>query len=176
MIANSFQGRRLNRPNDVVVKSDGSIYFTDPWLSPVPPGQWDLTFSGVYRVAPDLGTITLLVDDFVFPKGLAFSRTKASYTSTIFRRGHIRAFDVAAERHAGAPGFEPRQSDALIRSRKPSTPLADLHSVLVVQRKLTNLDDAKLEPRGHRRRSAFGSGKTRQLAEFGSLCLVSYPL
>jgi len=107
VIANSFQGRRLNRPNDVVVKSDGSIYFTDPWLSPVPPGQWDLTFSGVYRVAPDLGTITLLVDDFVFPKGLAFSRTKASYTSTIFRRGHIRAFDVAAERHAGAPGFEP---------------------------------------------------------------------
>src|SRR5260370_19578545 len=34
VIANSFQGRRLNRPNDVVVKSDGSIYFTDPWSSP----------------------------------------------------------------------------------------------------------------------------------------------
>ncbi len=35
VIANSFQGRRLNRPNDVIVKSDGSIYFTDPWSSPL---------------------------------------------------------------------------------------------------------------------------------------------
>ena len=52
VIANSFQGRRLNRPNDVVVKSDGSIYFTDPWSSPLAPEQWDLTFSGVYRVSP----------------------------------------------------------------------------------------------------------------------------
>ena len=47
--------RRLNRPNDVVVKSDGSIYFTDPWSSPLPREQWDLTFSGVYRLSPDLG-------------------------------------------------------------------------------------------------------------------------
>jgi SMP-30/Gluconolactonase/LRE-like region len=37
VLANSFQGRRLNRPNDVVVKSDGSIYFTDPWSSPAAP-------------------------------------------------------------------------------------------------------------------------------------------
>ena len=43
-IANSFQGRRLNRPNDVVVKSDGCIYFTDPWTSPAAPEQWDLDF------------------------------------------------------------------------------------------------------------------------------------
>src|SRR5262249_51079806 len=46
VIANSFQGRRLNRPNDVVVKSDGCYYFTDPWTNPAPPEQWDLTFSG----------------------------------------------------------------------------------------------------------------------------------
>jgi gluconolactonase len=38
--ADSFQGRRLNRPNDVVVKSDGSIYFTDPWSSPSPREHW----------------------------------------------------------------------------------------------------------------------------------------
>src|SRR5437660_12543332 len=71
VIANSFQGRRLNRPNDVVVKSDGSIYFTDPWSNPAAPEQWDLTFSGVYRVTPDLGTLSLLIDDFVLPNGLA---------------------------------------------------------------------------------------------------------
>jgi len=40
VLANSFQGRRLNRPNDVVVKSDGCIYFTDPWTNPAPPEQW----------------------------------------------------------------------------------------------------------------------------------------
>ena len=70
MIANSFQGKRLNRPNDVVVKSDGSIYFTDP-NGALLPEQWDLSFPGVYRVSPDLGTITLLTDNFVGPHGLA---------------------------------------------------------------------------------------------------------
>src|SRR5215510_8640562 len=96
VIANSFQGRRLNRPNDVVVKSDGCIYFTDPWTSPAAPEQWDLTFSGVYRVTPDLGTLTLLVDDFVLPNGLAFSPDESVIYIDDFRRGHIRAFDLAA--------------------------------------------------------------------------------
>src|SRR5437660_1245206 len=94
VIANSFQGRRLNRPNDVVVKSDGSIYFTDPWTSPAAPEQWDLTFSGVYRVTPDLGTLSLLIDDFVLPNGLAFSPDESVLYINDTRRGHIRAFDV----------------------------------------------------------------------------------
>jgi gluconolactonase len=95
VIANSFRGRQLNRPNDVVVKSDGCIYFTDPWTSPNAPQQWDLTFSGVYRVTPDLGTLTLLVDDFVVPNGLAFSPDESVLYINDSRRGHIRAFDVA---------------------------------------------------------------------------------
>src|SRR5437588_6945188 len=94
VIANSFQGRQLNRPNDVVVKSDGCIYFTDPWTSPNPPQQWDLTFSGVYRVTPDLGTMTLLTDDFVLPNGLAFSPDETILYINDSRRGHIRAFDL----------------------------------------------------------------------------------
>ena len=57
VVAASFQGRRLNRPNDVVVKSDGSIYFTDPNGNFVPQ-QWDLPFAGVFRVSADLGTMT----------------------------------------------------------------------------------------------------------------------
>ena len=95
VIANSFQGRRLNRPNDIIVKSDGSIYFTDPWSSPLPREQWDLTYSGVYRVGPDLGTLTLLLDDMVFPNGLAFSPDESVLYIDDFRRGHIRAFDLA---------------------------------------------------------------------------------
>src|SRR5271170_7703567 len=97
VIANSFQGRRLNRPNDVVVKSDGCVYFTDPWTSPMAPQQWDLTFSGVYRVTPDLGTMSLLVDDFVVPNGLAFSPDESVLYINDSRRGHIRAFDVATD-------------------------------------------------------------------------------
>jgi gluconolactonase len=94
VIANSFQGRRLNRPNDVVVKSDGSIYFTDPWTSPLAPEEWDLTFSGVYRLSADLGTKTLLIADFVLPNGLAFSPDETVLYVNDTRRRHIRAFDL----------------------------------------------------------------------------------
>ena len=91
VIANSFQGRQLNRPNDVVVKSDGCIYFTDPWTSPSPAEQWDLTFSGVYRVTPDLGTMTLLIGDFVVPNGLAFSPDESVlYINDFTPRTHPR--------------------------------------------------------------------------------------
>ena len=94
VVANSFQGRRLNRPNDVVVKSDGFIYFTDPWTSPLAPEEWDLTFSGVYRLSPDLGTKTLLIGDFVLPNGLAFSPDETVLYINDTRRRHIRAFDL----------------------------------------------------------------------------------
>jgi gluconolactonase len=94
VIANSFQGHQLNRPNDVVVKSDGAIYFTDPWTNPALPNQWDLTFSGVYRLSPDLGTLTLLVEDFVIPNGLAFSPDEKILYVNDSRRRIIRAFDL----------------------------------------------------------------------------------
>src|SRR3954463_1426133 len=54
VIANSFPGRQLKRPKGAVLKPDGCIYFPDPWPTPTPPQQWDLTFFGVYRVTPDL--------------------------------------------------------------------------------------------------------------------------
>ena len=91
VVAGSYQGRRLNRPNDVVVKSNGSIYFTDPGA---PDPALDLDFSGVYLVSPDLGTLTLLVRDFVTPNGLAFSPDESVLYINDTRRGHIRAFDV----------------------------------------------------------------------------------
>jgi gluconolactonase len=94
VVANSFQGRQLNRPNDVVVKSDGCIYFTDPWTNPNPPQQWDLTFSGVYRLTPDLGSLTLLVDNFIIPNGLAFSPDEKILYINDSRRRHIRSFEL----------------------------------------------------------------------------------
>ena len=70
VLMDRFEGKRLNRPNDVVCKSDGSIYFTDPGLR-VPLGERELPYAGIYRVAPD-GTQSL-VADFEYPNGLAFS-------------------------------------------------------------------------------------------------------
>ena len=93
VIANSFQGRRLNRPNDVIVKADGSYYFTDPHHT-ITPEQWDLTFPGVYRVTPDLGTMTLVTDSFLAPNGLAFSADEKLMYINDSRRGHIRAFEM----------------------------------------------------------------------------------
>src|SRR5436190_10926278 len=119
VIANSFQGRQLNRPNDVVVKSDGCIYFTDPWTNPAAPEQWDLTFSGVYRLTPDLGTLSLLIDDFVLPNGLAFSPDESVLYINDTRRGHIRAFDLAPN------GTLAKQTDRVfadLRGDEPGVP------------------------------------------------------
>ena len=105
VIASTYHGRKLNRPNDVVVKSDGSIYFTDPGG---PSPDTDLDFAGVYRVSPDLGSINLLVRDFVLPNGLAFSPDESVLyindsqgllvrDDAMFRsQGRIDAFDVRA--------------------------------------------------------------------------------
>jgi gluconolactonase len=76
VIADNYRGLKLTRPNDVVVKSDGSIYFSDPPPRPplTPPDHTpELDIAGVYRVSPDLGQINMIVRDFVNPNGLAFS-------------------------------------------------------------------------------------------------------
>ncbi len=91
VVANSYRGKRLNRPNDVVVKSDGSIYFTDPGA---PDPALELDYSGVYMVSPDLGAITLLVRDLAFPNGLTLSPDENILYIADYRGGHIRAFDL----------------------------------------------------------------------------------
>ncbi len=74
-LADNYQGKRLNSPNDVVQKSDGSYYFTDPPYG-LPQQEKDLLretpICGVYRVTPD-GKISLLISDLTRPNGLAFS-------------------------------------------------------------------------------------------------------
>ena len=70
VLMDRYEGKRLNRPNDVVCKSDGSIYFTDPGLR-VPLAERELPYAGVYRVMRDGSTS--LVADFEYPNGLAFS-------------------------------------------------------------------------------------------------------
>jgi len=91
-LATHYQGRRLNSPNDVVVKSDGSIYFTDPPYG-VRTDERELEFQGVYRIAAD-GSLTLLADDFERPNGLALSPDERILYVDDTARHHVRAFDV----------------------------------------------------------------------------------
>ncbi len=96
VLAERYEGKRLNSPNDVVVKSDGSIYFTDPPYG-VKRDVRELDFQGVYRISPDGKTLTLLVKDFVKPNGLAFAPDEKILYINDTERDHIRAFDVAAD-------------------------------------------------------------------------------
>lgn len=97
VLAEQYQGRRLNSPNDVVVRSDGSIYFTDPPYGLKNFDTWkELPFNGVYRLTPD-GKLVLLVDDFERPNGLAFSPDESVLYIDDTARRHIRVFDVSPE-------------------------------------------------------------------------------
>ena len=108
VLAEQFQGKRLNSPNDIVVKSDGSIYFTDPPYAvqpatpgmPRPAGWWtkpipgkEQPCNGVYRLAPD-GSLHLAADDFTLPNGLAFSPDESVLYIDDSAQKHIRAFAV----------------------------------------------------------------------------------
>jgi gluconolactonase len=71
-LASTFRGKRFNSPNDLVVKSDSSIFFTDPDFNIPPPGNKELPFKGVYRISPP-GSIKLLDSTFDKPNGICFS-------------------------------------------------------------------------------------------------------
>ena len=100
-IASHYEGKRLNSPNDVIVKSDGSIYFSDPPYGLTADygveGEQDLDFQGVYRLSPDGQTVTLLVDDFDRPNGLCFSPDESILYINDTERMHIRVFDVQSD-------------------------------------------------------------------------------
>jgi gluconolactonase len=78
VLASHWQGKRLNSPNDVVVKSDGSIWFTDPDYGILSDYEGDRAESeigrcNVYRIDPQSGELAIAAGDFVKPNGLAFS-------------------------------------------------------------------------------------------------------
>jgi len=103
VLASHFEGKELNSPNDVCVRSDGSIYFSDPWYGRMPgfgverPRQ--LGFQGVYRVRQSGGEPQLLVDRALFtqPNGLSFSPDEKILYVNDTEQALIRAFDVAPD-------------------------------------------------------------------------------
>ena len=101
VLASHFEGRELNSPNDIVVKRDGAIYFTDPNSGRsekygVARPQ-ELGFQGVYRLDTDTGALALLANDFSKPNGLCFSRDESLMYVNDTDRQHIRVFEVLAD-------------------------------------------------------------------------------
>jgi gluconolactonase len=104
-VVDSFDGKKLNSPNDVVVKSDGTIWFTDPEYGlqndPNAKGKKlgkEQAGNYVFRHDPKIGKTTVVVKDFVQPNGLAFSPDeKKLYVADSGAPRHIRVFDVKAD-------------------------------------------------------------------------------
>ncbi|MCA2228267.1 SMP-30/gluconolactonase/LRE family protein [Nonomuraea aurantiaca] len=99
VIADRWQGKRLNSPNDAVVRSDGSIWFTDPAYgidSDYEGYRAEPEIDGchVYRVDPVTGEVSRVADDFDRPNGLAFSLDESRLYIADTRRRHIRVLDV----------------------------------------------------------------------------------
>lgn len=98
VLASHYSGKELNSPNDLAVKSDGAIYFSDPTYGRMEhygePREPRLSFRGVYRLSPDGALLTLLVDDFGQPNGICFSLDEKTLFVSDTDRQHIRAFDV----------------------------------------------------------------------------------
>jgi gluconolactonase len=94
VLADTFRGKRLNSPNDIVVKRDGAIYFTDP-IYGIKTHEQEQPVRGVYRLSPYGQKLALLVDDFEGPNGLAFSPDETKlYIDDSSSRRHIRVFSL----------------------------------------------------------------------------------
>ncbi len=95
-LADRFEGKRLNRSNDVVLHPDGSLYFTDPDKKGLPEEEKELGYAAIFRLRPD-GELTLLARDMNHPNGLAFSRDhKSLYVSNSRPDPHLHAYDVSS--------------------------------------------------------------------------------
>ncbi|MEO1376536.1 MAG: SMP-30/gluconolactonase/LRE family protein [Cyanobacteria bacterium J06635_10] len=95
ILAERYQDKRLNSPNDLAVKSDGSIYFTDPPYG-IKKEDEELGFYGIYRWLP-LGNLTLLNKEMVRPNGIAFSPDEKRLYVSDSENLHIRVFDVKSD-------------------------------------------------------------------------------
>jgi gluconolactonase len=109
-LADRYKGKKLNSPNDVVVKSDGSIWFTDPTYGidsdyEGNKSESEVGSSFVYRIDPKSGAVTVVADDFVKPNGIAFSPDEKELyivdTGATHKKNgpkHIRRFEVKGDK------------------------------------------------------------------------------
>ena len=105
VLAYHYEGKYLNSPNDVTVRSDGTIYFSDPWYGRFPgfgiERERELGWQGVFMIPPGGGQADLRVvvdrDEFEMPNGVCFSPDESLMYINDTPRAHIKVFDVAAD-------------------------------------------------------------------------------
>jgi len=110
VLSDHFEGRRLNSPNDVVVRSDGSVWFTDPiygirnhYEGDKSPSEIGASY--VYRLRPETGELTLVADDFDQPNGLCFSPDEKTLYISDTGRKDMRSFSVGTDGALGGGGI-----------------------------------------------------------------------
>ncbi|MFL6304131.1 MAG: SMP-30/gluconolactonase/LRE family protein [Candidatus Sulfotelmatobacter sp.] len=109
VLADRFESKRLNSPNDVIVGPDGALYFTDPTLDLVAGEKQEIPFQGVFRL-DESGKLTLLTKDLTQPNGLAFSPDGKKFYVDDSEQRNIRVYDVEPDKtlsHGRIFGEEP---------------------------------------------------------------------
>ncbi|MDF2709664.1 MAG: gluconolactonase [Nonomuraea muscovyensis] len=152
VIADRWRGNRLNSPNDVVVRSDGSIWFTDPPYGITSDyegvrAEQEIDGCHVYRADPVTGRVEIVADDFERPNGLAFSPDESRLYVADTRRRHLRVFDVDADGALSGGAVLAETGDALLRPRRH----ADRHAAPARSRRQPGLRRAQAQPAVHRR-------------------------
>jgi gluconolactonase len=96
ILADHYDGKKFNSPNDVIVGPDGALYFTDPTLDLVAGEKQEIPFQGVYRL-DDKGNVRLLTKDLTQPNGLAFSPDGKHFYIDDSEQRNIRVYDAASD-------------------------------------------------------------------------------
>jgi gluconolactonase len=96
ILADHYEGKRFNSPNDVIVGPDGALYFTDPTLDLVAGEKQEIPFQGVYRL-DDKGEVRLLTKDLTQPNGLAFSPDGKHFYVDDSEQKNIRVYDASPD-------------------------------------------------------------------------------
>ena len=96
VLADRYEGKRFNSPNDVIIGPDGALYFTDPTLDLVAGEKQEIPYQGVYRL-DESGKATLLTRDLTQPHGLAFSPDGKKFYVDDSEQRNIRVYDVGAD-------------------------------------------------------------------------------
>jgi gluconolactonase len=113
ILADHYNGKKFNSPNDVIVGSDGALYFTDPTLDLVAGEKQEIPFQGVYRLDANVNVL-LLTKDLSQPNGLAFSPDGKRFYVDDSEKRNIRVYDVASDgtlAHGRIFGAEPGGKD-----------------------------------------------------------------
>lgn len=96
ILADHYQGKKLNSPNDVIVGPDGALYFTDPTLDLIAGEKQEIPFQGVYRLDGN-GDLRLLTQDLTQPNGLGFSPDGKHFYVDDSKQKNIRVYDVSSD-------------------------------------------------------------------------------